>query len=108
MMTFVHTEKGKKMSRYINANALKKRIDKEIFRHDTIDHVFQIIDDAPSIDICFCKECVKHKTHRCHMAFDLIATEDDDFCSYGERNDSEKPNNSKVSEIPTGSERSSE
>lgn len=30
----------------------------------------------------------------------------DDFCSYGER--SEKPNNSKVSEIPTGSERSSE
>jgi len=30
----------------------------------------------------------------------------DDFCSYGSR--SEKPNNSKVSEIPTGSERSSE
>lgn len=63
------------------------------------------IEEAPSIDICFCKECVKHKTHRCHMAFDLIATEDNDFCSYGSR--SEKPNNSKVSEKPTGSERSS-
>jgi len=64
------------------------------------------VDDAPSIDICFCKDCVKHNTHRCHMAFDLVATEDDDFCSYGCR--SENPNNSKVSEIPTGSERSNE
>ena len=33
-------------------------------------------------------------------------TKADDFCSYGNR--SEIPNNSKVPEIPTGSERSSE
>ena len=32
-----------------------------------------------------CKECEKHNTHRCHMAFDLVATNDDDFCSRGER-----------------------
>ena len=38
------------MSRLIDADALKKTIDREIFRHDTIDHVFQIIDDAPTID----------------------------------------------------------
>lgn len=38
------------MSRLIDADAVKKTIDKEIFRHDTIDHVFQIIDDAPTID----------------------------------------------------------
>lgn len=63
-----------------------------------------IKDNMPSIEIIRCRECI-HNTHRCHMAFDLIATEDDDFCSYGSR--SEKPNNSKVSEIPTGSERSS-
>ena len=44
-----------------------------------------LMQNAPSIDICFCRDCVKHNTHRCHMAFDLVATEDDDFCSYGER-----------------------
>ena len=37
------------------------------------------------IDIVRCKECVKHNTHRCHLAFDFVATNDDDFCSYGER-----------------------
>lgn len=36
--------------RLIDADALKKTIDREIFRHDTIDHVFQIIDDAPTIE----------------------------------------------------------
>lgn len=41
--------------------------------------------DLPTIEIVECKDCVKHKTHKCHMAFDLIATEDNDFCSYGER-----------------------
>ena len=34
----------------IDADALKETIDEEIFRHDTTDHVFQIIDDAPSIE----------------------------------------------------------
>ena len=36
--------------RLIDADALKETIDREIFRHDTIDHVFQIIDDAPTIE----------------------------------------------------------
>ena len=36
----------------------------------------------------------------------LMWLDADDFCSYGSR--SEKPNNSKVPEKPTGSERSSE
>ena len=44
-----------------------------------------LITEAPSIDIVRCKECVKHNTHRCHMAFDFVATDDYDFCSYGER-----------------------
>ena len=46
--------------------------------------------DLPTIDIVECKDCVKHKTHKCHMAFDLIATEDNDFCSYGERSEDER------------------
>ena len=56
-----------------------------------------LMKNAPSIDICFCRDCVKHNTHRCHMAFDLVATEDDDFCSYGSR--SEKPNKSTCSKM---------
>ena len=40
---------------------------------------------AKTIDIVRCRECKKHNTHRCHMAFDFVATNADDFCSYGER-----------------------
>lgn len=36
--------------RLIDADALKETIDREIFRHGTTDHVFQIIDDAPTIE----------------------------------------------------------
>ena len=36
--------------RLIDADALMETIDREIFRHETIDHVFQIIDDAPTIE----------------------------------------------------------
>ena len=77
------------MSRHIDANALKKTIDKEIFRHDTIDHVFQIIDNAPSIEIIRCGECKYWKSTvqmpngtevKC-----LYGRKADDFCSYGER-----------------------
>ena len=85
------------MSRWIDADALKYYGNHIGDEYEDRFHDFQYvcrdqIDNAPSIDICFCKECIKHNTHRCHMAFDLIATEDDDFCSYG--SSSEKPNNS--------------
>jgi hypothetical protein len=84
------------MNRYIDADALKKTIDKEIFRHDTIDHVFQIIDDAPSIDIVRCRECEYWNTKDCREGvgeceWAYYMTKPDDFCSYGSR--SEKPNN---------------
>ena len=79
------------MSEYISKKWLKEHI--EVISYEGMWHETEVdefvsvenIDSAPSIDICFCRECVKHNTHRCHMAFDLIATEDDDFCSYGER-----------------------
>ena len=86
----------------IDADALKETIDREIFRHDTIDHVFQIIDDAPSIDIVRCKECKYHKpskiwaeikpcivkpfpSMRCKMLNREVNA--DDFCSYGQKGD---------------------
>ena len=73
------------MSRYVGIKELKQIIYDNVFGSDNRNHINELIDSAPSIDICFCKDCVNHNTHRCHMAFDLVATEDDDFCSYGER-----------------------
>ena len=89
------------MSRWIDADALIEKLKQhhDFFvkawggfkemplsdkaRCDELTNCIAEIVNAPSIDIVWCKECIKHNTHRCHMAFDLIATEDDDFCSYG-------------------------
>lgn len=74
------------MAKYINADKLKKQIDREIFRHDTIDHVFQIMDEFPGIGIVFCKEC-KHWNDNDEYCEYVVRghTDYDDFCSYGER-----------------------
>lgn len=77
------------MSRYTDADELKKTIDIEIFRYDTIDHVFQIIDNAPSIDIVRCGECKYCVNGQCWKSDGLDKLDgnvaDDDFCSRGER-----------------------
>ena len=85
------------MSRYIDADALIEKCYKQMdeLMESTSEHLsaealsllcgFTLINSAPSIDIVRCGECGKHNTHRCPMTFDLIATEDDDFCSYAER-----------------------
>lgn len=73
--------------RPIDADALKETIDREIFRHDTIDHVFQIIDDAPSIDIVRCQDC-KYWVYHFNGCSRNPCTEPwyaTDFCNYGER-----------------------
>lgn len=36
-----------------------------------------------------CKDCRFHNTHRCYMAFDLVATDNTDYCSRGERREDE-------------------
>ena len=77
------------MARYIDADALKKTIDEEIFRHDTIDHVFQIIDDAPSIDIVRCSECRYSRGVLEYCAIDYWVGDADGYCSYGERKSDE-------------------
>ena len=95
------------MSRYIDAEWLMN------FFTDipdnftlTIGNLRATVNEAPSIDIVRCGECKYWKSTvqmpngtevKC-----LYGRKADDFCSYGNR--SEKPNNSKVSEIPTGSD----
>ena len=71
----------------------------------------EMIDSAPSVDICFCRECKSSYTvdftntparvikRFCRIRRNALTgsftVQDDDFCSYGSR--SEKPNNSERS-----------
>ena len=70
------------IDKLMNAIECGRRVDMPT---QELEAVLSDVRNAPSIDIVFCKECKKHNTHRCHMAFDLVANNDDDFCSYGER-----------------------
>ena len=49
---------------------------------------FEALDSAPSIDICFCRECKMWiNEHLCQWwsRYGTVETDADDFCSYGER-----------------------
>ena len=81
------------MSRYIDADALHdalKAKQKWVVRcgdkHNegyTYDQVHFAIDDAPSIDIVFCDECVEYDDEWCMYWQNVVDVYD--FCSYGER-----------------------
>lgn len=84
------------MSRYIDYDAIDYRNDKMHNKSsDFIDGVIymaQRIEEAPSINIVFCKECkyelicnhsVQHTTHDAHSV--TIASKTVEWCSYGER-----------------------
>ena len=81
------------MSRYIDYDAIDYRNDKMHGKSsDFIDGVIymaQRIEDAPSIDIVFCKECRYKDMELCAMYKLVVAgvRKADDFCSYGERED---------------------
>ena len=81
------------MSRYIDADAF---ID-DLYEHEFSnwcdkDEVSTLVNDAPSIDIVFCKEC-KHNPWNVETDYTCVWDDDfadrpqtpDDFCSYGER-----------------------
>ena len=86
------------MSRYIDADALDKAFSKLRFNNDgELNHygdrpnwylwgseIENLIADAPSIDIVFCKECYMCDEEMWCSFYDSIM-ESDDFCSYGER-----------------------
>jgi len=87
------------MNRYIDADALMGRMYHEAFENDASYNesnpmakwdsglwirykMFEnVIDEAPSIDICFCRECKLGGTEDCPM--DEI--DDEYFCNFGER-----------------------
>ena len=96
------------MSRYIDADAVKKDIarlhvlndEAEIRRtyeynphvtttdfEETLVSVFDAIDDAPSIDIVRCKECKWYTEDKGCLLEDNSTRTPDDYCSYGERKD---------------------
>ena len=89
------------MSRWIEVDALHDALKaKQMWvvrcgdRHNegyTFDQVHFAIDDAPSIDLVRCGEC-KHWRNivptRCTKHFGILVNADD-FCSYGERKESE-------------------
>lgn len=89
------------MSRWIDADALEYDTEWSEYHDGFTAYSQMAIDTAPSIDIVRCRECkysgvrndadVECKRHKLIMRLN-------NFCSYGERNCSEKPNNSERSE----------
>lgn len=52
--------------------------------------LLKILETAPTIDavpVVRCRECKYHNKPPCPMRLSFNWTEDDDFCSYGERKD---------------------
>ena len=72
------------MSKYIDAEWLLNFV-AEFPDHYTltVGNLRAVINDAPSIDIVRCKECVEYDDDWCMYWQNVINP--DDFCSYGER-----------------------
>ena len=82
------------MSRYIDADALRKKLMEYIGLTNGFDKAFN---EAPTIDIVRCKECKwwvvamdENNTDEDYLKCNMDKwTDADDFCSYGERKESE-------------------
>ena len=92
-MITVAVEKGKTMSRYIDADALKKDLSENYvfygFRQ-LLNDFYEALDSAPSIDIVRCGECkysrkAKSRNSDLNCKWHHRNFKADDFCSYGER-----------------------
>lgn len=81
------------MSRYIKAEYLTDTIGAMIGYGTTPTDIWDMVSNAPSIDIVRCKECKHRHTPDCfraYLEYDIQewvvdSGDDDDFCSYGER-----------------------
>ena len=97
MMTFVHTEKGKKMSRYVRYEdvAYMALQSMNILNGEWAN----AMQGLSTIDIVRCRECKHYHVEKYHTYCDFLNIRGmfppdphpDDFCSYG--SSSEKPNN---------------
>ena len=80
-------EKLPNEKRLIDANALIKEANSD-GAYGYVDA--KKIADAPTVDaveVVSCRECKYHNKPPCPMRLSFNWTEDDDFCSYGERKD---------------------
>lgn len=83
-MTNWHTCRKGQTMRLIDADALIADLDKGLWGKDYDKALAEaIIQDAPSIEITFCKECKYGGAEDCPM--DEI--DDEYFCNFGERQD---------------------
>lgn len=51
----------------------------------TIGNLRSVVNDAPSIDICFCRECKWEWTQKCPPHHKGLIHDESDYCSYGIR-----------------------
>ena len=91
-MTIARLEKGKVMSRYIDADALKEWLDEylSVFKKYDKGTIKGFVDHAPSIDIVKCKECIwrdidNQGEEYCTYVKGLSDINESSFCSWGER-----------------------
>ena len=75
------------MSRYIDVSDLSIPSDENDYDELVAfaDKVAEMITDAPSIDIVFCKECIERDDDWCMYWQNVVDAYD--FCSYGERSE---------------------
>ena len=84
------------MSKYIDAEWLGSRVHDVPLANGAIHGCVDKLDfiEAPSIDICFCKECIHRKSsgrvgslkiYECDITGFRMHELTDHFCSYGER-----------------------
>ena len=72
--------------RLIDADALLAEYDRQ--HEGEPGKARKLIEDAPTVDaveVVSCRECKYHNKPPCPMRLSFNWTEDDDFCSYGER-----------------------
>ena len=82
------------MSRYIDADALKKRVSELIVPDWTRTLIRSWLDSEPTVDavqVVRCKECIEYRDSvgACHY-FNYEPTDEMDFCSHGIRADGER------------------
>lgn len=86
-MTIVLTEKGKKMARYIDENAVISAIENRIGSLDTEadkQYAKQIIKSLDMVEVVRCKDCVHYNNKACRKLH-TMQIKRTDFCSFGER-----------------------
>ena len=95
--------------RLIDADALKKDLSENYvfygFRQ-LLNDFYEALDSAPTIEIIRCRECKWWDKDVEFCTRVSMCMKADDFCSYGVRNSSEKPNSSTTEDCSTVKERS--